>query len=161
MKSQHQHCILLVEDDEDHVRLAMRALRTNRIANDVVVARDGEEARDYLFGIGKYQGRSVADCPELIVLDLKVPKISGLDLLRRIRAHDATRLVPVVVLTSSDHDVDVATSYGLGANSYVRKPIDFDEFMESLRHMSVYWLVVNQPPKPVPGPVSSASVASV
>ncbi len=145
--SRSQRCILLVEDDEDHVRLAMRALQTNRIANEVVVARDGEEARDYLFGIGRHQGRDVAECPELIVLDLKLPKISGLDLLRRIRAHDKTRLIPVVVLTSSDHDVDVATSYGLGANSYVRKPIDFQEFMESLRQMSVYWLVVNQPPR--------------
>jgi len=148
MTSRSKHCILLVEDDEDHVRLAMRALQTNRIANDIVVARDGEEARDYLFGLGKHKGRDVAECPELIVLDLKLPKISGLDLLRRIRAHDSTRFVPVVVLTSSDHDVDIATSYGLGANSYVRKPIDFDEFMDSLRRMSVYWLVVNEPPRP-------------
>jgi len=148
MTTEGQRCILLVEDDEDHVRLAMRALRTNRVANDVVVARDGEEARDYLFGIGKYQGRDVLRCPELVVLDLKLPKISGLDLLRRIRAHDATKLVPVVVLTSSDQDVDVATSYGLGVNSYVRKPIDFDEFMESLRTLSVYWLLINEPPRP-------------
>ena len=139
-------CILLIEDDDDHVALTLRALRTNRIANDVVVARDGEEARDYLFGLGKHAERDITSCPELILLDLKLPKISGLDLLRRIRAHDSTRMVPVVVLTSSDHDTDIATSYGLGANSYVRKPVDYQDFMESLRQLSMYWLVVNQQP---------------
>ena len=146
-------CILLVEDDEDHIALTKRALRTNRIANDVEVARDGEEARDYLFGIGRHAGRDVGTCPELILLDLKLPKLSGLDLLRRIRAHDATKYVPVVVLTSSDHEADLVAGYGLGANSYVRKPVDYEAFMDALRQLSVYWLVVNEkPPRPPSDP---------
>ena len=146
MKQPHPHCILLVEDDEDHVRLAMRALRTNRIANEVVVARDGEEARDWIFGVGAYAGRDAADTPALILLDLKLPKIDGLNVLRRIRADDRTRVVPVVILTSSVHDEDLIRGYGLGANSYVRKPVSFEHFLSAVKELTMYWLLINQPP---------------
>jgi two-component system response regulator len=142
-------CVLLVEDNPDDVKLALAALRENRIVNEVVVARDGAEARDYLFALGKYAERDVADCPSIVLLDLKLPKIDGLDVLRRIRADDRTRLVPVVVLTSSDEDEDLVRSYRLGANSYVRKPIDFEQFLDAIRQMTLYWLVLNEPPPSV------------
>lgn len=143
-----EKCILLVEDNPDDVELALEALRTNRIVNEVVVARDGEEARDFLFGVGRHAG-VVCDPPELILLDLKLPKIDGLDVLRRIRADDRMRLTPVVVLTSSDEDEDLVRSYGLGANSYVRKPVDFDEFLQAVRQLAIYWLLLNRAP-PLP-----------
>lgn len=139
-------CILLVEDNPDDVALTKRALQKNRILNKLVVAQDGAEARDYLFGVGAHEGRDVCEVPELILLDLKIPKIGGLDLLRRIRAFEHTKLVPVVVLTSSPLDEDVISGYGLGANSYVRKPVESQQFIEAIRQIGVYWLVVNQPP---------------
>jgi CheY-like chemotaxis protein len=139
-------CILLVEDDPDHAALTLRALKANRIANEVVLLKDGEEARDYLFGVGRFAGRDASSVPELILLDLKLPKIDGLDVLRRIRADDRTRFVPVVVLTSSDQDEDVVRAYGLGANSFVRKPVDYEQFSRSMQELSMYWLVINHPP---------------
>ena len=146
MTDLRKKCVLLVEDNPDDARLALAALRGNRIVNEVVVARDGEEARDYIFGMGNYEGRDVADCPQLVVLDLKLPKIDGLDVLRRMRADDRTRFVPVVVLTSSAEEEDVIRSYRLGSNSYIRKPIDFEEFLKAVQQLTVYWLVLNEPP---------------
>jgi two-component system response regulator len=142
-----KHCVLLVEDNVDDAQLALAALRGNRIVNEVVLARDGEEARDYLFGLGAHTGRDASHCPQLVLLDLKLPKIDGLDVLRRIRADERTRLTPVVVLTSSDEEEDLVRSYRLGANSYVRKPIDFERFLEAIRQLTVYWLVLNEAPK--------------
>jgi two-component system response regulator len=138
--------ILLVEDNPDDVELTLRAFDKSKIANEIVVARDGEEALDYLFGTGAHAGRAVAPLPEVVLLDLKLPKVEGLDVLRRLRAHERTRRLPVVVLTSSSEQQDVLSSYDLGANSFVRKPVDFAEFMEAARHLGLYWLVVNQAP---------------
>jgi two-component system response regulator len=149
-------CILLVEDNEDDAALALRALRTNRIANDVVHARDGADARDYLFGLGDHAARDVCELPQLVLLDLKLPKLDGLDVLRRIRADARTRFIPVVVLTSSDEEDDLVRSYGLGANSFIRKPVDFDAFMDTIRQTSVYWLVVNEPPPTAPARPAAA-----
>lgn len=147
MNDSSKHCVLLVEDNVDDAQLALAALRGNRIVNEVVLARDGEEARDYLFGLGAHTGRDASHCPQLVLLDLKLPKIDGLDVLRRIRADERTRLTPVVVLTSSDEEEDLVRSYRLGANSYVRKPIDFERFLEAIRQLTVYWLVLNEAPK--------------
>ena len=147
MNDSSRHCVLLVEDNVDDAQLALAALRGNRIVNEVVLARDGEEARDYLFGLGAHTGRDASHCPQLVLLDLKLPKIDGLDVLRRIRADERTRLTPVVVLTSSDEEEDLVRSYRLGANSYVRKPIDFERFLEAIRQLTVYWLVLNEAPK--------------
>ncbi len=138
--------ILLVEDNPDDMALTLRALKKNNIANRVVVTRDGEEALEYLTASGRYAGRSPSDLPEVILLDLKLPKVSGLEVLRAIRDNPQTRLLPVVVLTSSSEEQDVLASYGLGANSYIRKPVDFDQFMESVRTLGLYWLVLNQSP---------------
>jgi len=143
--------ILLVEDNRDDEALTLRALRKNRITNEVVVVRDGAEALEYLFGTGRYQGRDTTATPDLILLDLKLPKVDGLEVLRRLRADEGTRALPVVILTSSTEEQDVLKGYGLGANSYIRKPVDFDEFMEAARQLGVYWLLLNQgPPKQRP-----------
>ena len=138
--------ILLIEDNPDDVELTLRALKKDDIANEVVVARDGEEALEYLMGTGKYTGRTVTDLPEVVLLDLKLPKVGGLEVLRAVRADPRTRLLPVVVLTSSSEEPDIITSYQLGANSYIRKPVDFDQFVDAIRQLGLYWLVLNQAP---------------
>lgn len=138
--------ILLVEDNPDDEALTLRALMKNNIMNKVVVARDGVEALDYLFGTGAHAGRDVSDQPQVVLLDLKLPKVDGHEVLRRIRANDRTRLQPVVILTTSNEDRDIISSYQLGANSYIRKPVDFDQFMEAVRQLGLYWLVLNVPP---------------
>lgn len=141
--------ILLVEDNPDDEALTLRALTKNNITNDVVVARDGVEALDYLLGAGKYAGRDTSVMPQLILLDLKLPKIDGLEVLRRIRADERTRLLPVVILTSSNDEKDRINGYGLGANSYVRKPVDFTQFIDAVRQLGLYWLLLNEPPPTV------------
>ena len=138
--------ILLVEDSPDDVELTMRALRKNRIATQVIVVRDGAEALDFLFARGAYSGRNPDVLPDLILLDLKLPKVDGLEVLRRVRAAPQTRLLPVVVLTLSNEEQDIAEAYRIGANSYVRKPVDFDRFNELLQHLGRYWLEFNESP---------------
>jgi two-component system response regulator len=140
--------ILLVEDNPDDVDLTLRALKRSNIANNVVVAHDGREALDYLFCQGAYESRDGCDQPTVVFLDLKLPKINGVDVLRRIREHEATRLLPVVVLTSSLEESDLVSSYGLGANSYIRKPVDFDQFLEAVHQLGLYWLLLNEAPPP-------------
>jgi len=140
--------ILLVEDNPDDEALTLRALKKNVILNKVVVAHDGVEALDYLFGTGKDTGRDPVETLSVILLDLKLPKIDGLEVLRRIRANELTKLLPVVILTSSKEEQDLVTGYRLGANSYVRKLVDFTQFMESIRQLGLYWLVINEPPPP-------------
>jgi two-component system response regulator len=142
--------ILLVEDNPDDEALTLRALKKNNILNEVVVARDGAEALDFLFGTGAHAGRDASAPPQLVLLDLKLPKIDGLEVLRRLRADERTRLQPVVILTTSNEERDVLSSYRLGANSYIRKPVDFEQFMEAVRQLGLYWLVLNVPP-PRPG----------
>jgi two-component system response regulator len=143
--------ILLVEDNADDIELTLRAFRTSKLANEIVIARDGAEALDYLFGTGTHAGRDTSAMPQLVLLDLKLPKIDGLEVLRRIRADPRTSLIPVVVLTSSDEERDVVESYQIGANSYVRKPVDFAQFLDAARQLELYWLVLNQkvPPRRV------------
>ncbi len=138
--------ILLVEDNPDDEALTIRAFRKNNIGNEVIVARDGVEALDYLFGAGKYEGRDTADLPQVVLLDLKLPKLDGLEVLRRIRADERTHYLPVVILTSSKEDQDLINGYRLGANSYVRKPVNFEEFIEAARQLGLYWLLLNEPP---------------
>jgi CheY-like chemotaxis protein len=138
--------ILLVEDNPDDVTLTLRALKKNNVTNEVVVATDGVEALDYLFGTGTHAGRDVADMPDLVLLDLKLPRVGGLEVLQKIRADARTKLLPVVILTSSTEEKDLIEGYSLGANSYVRKPVDFVEFVEATRELGLYWLVYNQPP---------------
>lgn len=140
--------ILLVEDNPDDAALTLHALETNQITNPVVVARDGVEALDYLFASGVHAGRDPGDLPTLVLLDLKLPRIDGLEVLRRLRADARTRLLPVVILTSSDEDEDRLQSYSLGANSYVRKPVDFDEFVRAAGQLGLYWLLLNRAPPP-------------
>jgi two-component system response regulator len=141
--------ILLVEDNPDDEELTLRALNRNLIANDVVVAHDGEEALDFIFGRGAWAGRDPANLPALILLDLNLPVLDGLGVLRQIRADERTRRAPVVILTSSSEQRDLVRSYDLGANSYVRKPVEFEEFVEAVRQLGVYWLVLNELPVPV------------
>ena len=138
--------ILLVEDNPDDVKLTLHALRKCNIANQVDVAGDGVDALDYLFGTGAHAGRDLSDAPAVVLLDLKLPKIDGLEVLRRMRADQRTRRLPVVVLTSSKEEQDIATSYDLGANSYIRKPVDFDQFIEAVRQLGLYWLLLNEAP---------------
>ena len=137
--------ILLVEDHDDDVELTLRAFSQSNIANEIVVVRDGEEALDYLFTSGPYADRDPSLTPSVVLLDLKLPKVSGLDVLRRMRADARTRRLPVVVLTSSNEERDVIASYDLGANSFVRKPVDFAQFIEAAHHLGLYWLVLNEP----------------
>jgi len=138
--------ILLVEDNPDDVKLTMRALKKSNILNEIIVAQDGVEALDYLFGTGKYDGRDTNIKPQVILLDLKMPKMDGIEVLRRIRADERTQPLPVVVLTTSSEDRDKIESYKLGANSYVRKPVDFSQFAEAVQQLGLYWLVLNEAP---------------
>jgi two-component system response regulator len=137
--------ILLVEDNEDDVLLTMRSLRENRIGNQVDVVRDGAEALDYLFARGEYQHHDEGDLPAVVLLDLKLPKIDGLEVLRQIRANERTRLLPVVILTSSSEEQDLINGYQLGANSYVRKPVAFGDFAGAVKQLGLYWLLLNEP----------------
>lgn len=137
--------ILLVEDNPDDEELTTRALRKANIANEIVVTRDGKEAIDFLFGQGAYEGRDLSRMPAVILLDLKLPKLSGLDVLRRLRSDARTKLIPTVVLTSSSEDEDMLKSYEFGANSYVRKPVEFGPFANAVSQLGVYWLLLNQP----------------
>ena len=138
--------ILLVEDNADDEALTFRALMKNNIANNLVVARDGAEALDYLFGTGQYAGRDVKLGPQVVLLDLNLPKISGLEVLRQLRADERTKHLPVVILTSSNEEKDRLQGYDNGANSYVRKPVDFNQFIESVRQLGLYWLILNELP---------------
>jgi two-component system response regulator len=137
--------ILLVEDNADDEALTLRALKKHNIRNEIVVARDGAEALDYLFASGAHAGRDLRVMPQVVLLDLKLPRIDGLEVLRRIRADERTRLLPVLILTSSNEQSDRLNGYGLGANSYVRKPVDFHEFADAVRHLGLYWLILNLP----------------
>jgi CheY-like chemotaxis protein len=138
--------ILLAEDNPDDEALTLRALRQNHIANPVIVAHDGAEALDYLFATGQYAGRDINDLPAVVLLDLKMPKVDGLEVLRRIRADERTRIQPVVIVTSSDEEQDIMQSYDLGANSYVRKPVGFEQFSWAVGQLGMYWLLLNEPP---------------
>lgn len=138
--------ILLVEDNPDDEALTMRALQKNNLANEVVVARDGEEAINYLFALSSFVGRDITDWPAVVFLDLQLPKIGGLEVLRRIRSDERTRYMPVVILTSSREERDLVQSYDLGVNSYVRKPVDFEQFVEAVRQIGLYWLLLNEFP---------------
>jgi two-component system response regulator len=140
--------ILLVEDNPDDRALTVHALETNKIGNTLVIARDGVEALDYLFCTGPHEGRNPEDLPSVVLLDLKLPRIDGLEVLRRIRADARTRLLPVVILTSSNEDEDRLKGYTCGANSYVRKPVDFDDFVRATAQLGLYWLLLNQAPPP-------------
>ena len=138
--------ILLVEDNPDDEALTLRALRKNNILNDVAVTRDGQEALDYLFREGAFAARAPDDAPTVVLLDLKLPKIDGLEVLQRLRADERTHMQPVVILTSSKEEQDIVNGYRLGANSYIRKPVDFTQFMEAVRQVGLYWLMMNEPP---------------
>lgn len=138
--------ILLVEDNPDDEELTLRALKHNHILNEVIVVHDGGEALDYLFSTGEFSGRDPSLLPQVILLDLKLPRISGLEVLERVRAEDRTKLIPVVILTSSSEEEDIINGYKLGANSYVRKPVDFKGFTEAIQQLGLYWLLINEPP---------------
>jgi two-component system response regulator len=140
--------ILLVEDNPDDEMLTLRAFKKNNIANEVIIARDGAEALEYLFGTGQYEKRDLSIMPAVILLDLKLPKVDGLEVLRRLRANDRTRRLPVVIVTSSKEERDIVSSYDMGANSYIHKPVDFDRFIQAVGQLGLYWLLLNElPPK--------------
>ncbi len=138
--------ILLIEDNLDDIELTKRAFQKNNIANNLMITHDGIEALDYLFCRGAYAERNIKETPRLILLDLKLPKLDGLQVLERLRANEQTKLIPVVILTSSKEEQDLINGYKYGANSYVRKPINFNEFVEAMRHIGLYWLLINEPP---------------
>mgnify|MGYP000952130585 CR=1 FL=1 len=140
----NEKLILLVEDNSDDEMLLLRAFEKNRICNEIVITRDGAEALDWLFGEGDFSGRDTDILPQIIILDLKLPKIDGLEVLRRIRAEERTKLIPIIILTTSSEQKDIISSYNLGANSYVQKPVDFEEFIEATRQLGLYWLVLNK-----------------
>ena len=143
--------ILLVEDNPDDVALTVRAFAKSKIANELVVTTDGEEALEYLFATGRHTSRDASVMPEVVLLDLKLPKLDGLEVLRRLRADERTRRLPVVILTSSNEEQDMVRGYDLGANSYVRKPVDFGQFVTAARQLGLYWLVLNEAPPPALG----------
>lgn len=143
-----ENVILLVEDNPDDVELTKRAFEKCHIANKMVVACDGQEALDYLFAQGSHAGQEAALTPRVVLLDLNLPKVSGLDVLRRLRADERTKRLPIVILTTSVEERDVVTSYNFGASSYVRKPVDFSQFLEAAKQLGLYWLVLNEPPPP-------------
>lgn len=138
--------ILLVEDNPDDLELMQLSLKEQNISNEVIVARDGSEALDYLFATGAHAGRDVSATPVVVLLDLKMPKVDGFEVLRRIRSDERTKLLPVVILTSSQEEQDMVSGYGLGANSYVSKPVDFVEFNDTIRQLGLYWLLLNKRP---------------
>ncbi len=138
--------ILLVEDNPDDQELTKRALKKNNVTNELIIANDGQEALDYLFCEGRYSERDVQDMPQVVLLDLKLPKVDGLEVLKRIRQDSRTKLLPIVVLTSSKEEKDMVESYKLGANSYIRKPVNFDQFIEAVKQLGLYWLVLNEAP---------------
>jgi CheY-like chemotaxis protein len=142
--------ILLVEDNTDDIDLTLRALKKNNIRNDITVVHDGAEALGFLFGTGKYSSRDLTTMPTVILLDIKLPKLDGLEVLRQIRANERTKLLPVVILTSSKEEQDILNGYSLGVNSYVRKPVDFNQFADAVSHLGLYWLLLNETP-PVKG----------
>lgn len=139
--------ILLVEDNPDDEALTLRAFRKNNIKNEIVVVRDGEEALNFLHGKGKYESRDTSAQPQVILLDLNLPKVDGLSVLRQLRSNQLTRLLPIVILTSSKEEQDMISGYSLGANSYIRKPVDFNEFIEAVRQLGLYWLLLNEVPR--------------
>lgn len=143
--------ILLVEDNPDDVTLTERALKKSHILNKLIVAKDGVEALDYLFGTGSWAGRDMNNMPEIVLLDLKLPKIDGLEVLKRIRANAQTKLLPVVILTSSKEEKDLIDGYSMGANSYIRKPVNFNQFADAVRQLGLYWLVLNERPPMITG----------
>jgi CheY-like chemotaxis protein len=140
--------LLLVEDNPQDLELALRALHKSNLANRIQVARDGAEALDYIFGEGPHAGRNIAEVPRVILLDLKLPKVDGLEVLRRVKSDERTKTIPVVVMTSSKEQRDIVESYQLGVNSYIVKPVNFDSFVSAVRDLGLYWLLLNQPPKP-------------
>lgn len=140
-----KHYLVLVEDRPDDIDLTLRALKKNNIVNEIVVLHDGTEALDYFFATGKYAGRNLDERPAVILLDIKLPKVDGLEVLKRLRANEQTKLIPVVILTSSKEERDVINGYQLGCNSYVRKPVTFEEFSEAVRNLGLYWLLLNEP----------------
>jgi two-component system response regulator len=147
--------ILIAEDNPNDEELTLRALRKNNVSNAVIVVRDGQEALDYLFGTGSHAGRDLTHRPEVVLLDINLPKVNGLEVLKRIRADERTRTMPVVILTSSAEERDRLTAYSNFANSYIRKPVDFDQFTEAVRELGLYWLVLNQPPPRPRTPIAS------
>ncbi len=139
--------IVLVEDNPHDAELTIRSLKRNKIANDIHVIPNGAEALDFFFATGKYEGRDVKITPKLVILDLKLPKVDGIEILRRVKSDERTKIIPIVVLTSSKEENDVVESYKLGANSYIVKPVDFQKFAESIRDLGLYWLLLNEPPR--------------